>query len=510
MAKRTRRQLETLLAQMTREEKAFLCAGDGYWNTDAVARLGIEPMTMTDGPHGVRKEAAENGAMMETGEPATCFPTAAALACGFDTALVEEIGEALGREATAHGVQMLLGPGVNIKRSPLCGRNFEYFSEDPVAAGELGAAMIRGIQKTGVGACVKHFCCNNQEDSRFVADSVVDRRALHEIYLEPFRRAIETGRPRAVMSSYNKVNGEYSGENEYLMKTVLRGAFGFDGLVVSDWGAVNDRVKGIRAGLDLEMPGKTSATARDILAAIERGDLGEAELDRCALRVLALADESVNGEKDGTPADLAAHSALARRAAAACAVLLQNEGELLPLPPKTRFSVIGCFAEAARNQGTGSSRITPAETGEALGALNEAGANYIYAPGFRPDGSTDETLLSGAERAARETGTAVVFCGLPSIYESEGYDRSGLELPPGMLELIGRVRRTGARVAVVLMLGAPVSLPFADSVDAILCTRRASARARRRPTCCSARRSPPASCPRAGLCASTTSPAAAI
>ena len=469
MAKRTRNELKALLAAMTREEKASLCAGDGYWNTDALPKLGVEPMTMTDGPHGVRKERGGGSIMMETGEPATCFPTAASLACGFDTALAEEIGTALGREATAHGVQMLLGPGVNIKRSPLCGRNFEYFSEDPVAAGELGAAMIRGIQRTGVGACVKHFCCNNQEDGRFVADSVVDRRALHEIYLEPFRRAVEKGSPRALMSSYNKVNGEYAGENEYLMKTVLRGSFGFDGLVVSDWGAVNDRVKGIRAGLDLEMPGKTSGNTREILSAVERGDLAEADLDRCALRVLALADESVGCEKDATPADLAAHNELARRAAAACAVLMKNDGGLLPLAPKARFAVVGGFAETARSQGTGSSRIQPAETHEALAALDAAGANYLYAQGCRPDGSTDETLLLGAERAAREMGTAVVFCGLPGICESEGYDRAHMDLPDGMRKLIARVRRTGARVAVVLMLGAPVALPFADGVDSILC-----------------------------------------
>ncbi len=469
MEKGIRRRVDALLAAMTRREKASLCAGGGYWRTAAVARLSIRPVVMADGSCGVRREPAK-GRLIETrAEPATCFPTPAALACGFDPQLTREIGAAIGREAAALGVDLLLGPGVNIKRSPLCGRNFEYFSEDPAVSGELGAAFLQGVQSAGTGGCVKHYCCNNQENGRLVADSVVDRRALHEIYLEPFRRAIEKGRPRALMSSYNKVNGEYSGESEYLMKTVLRGRFGFEGVAVSDWGAVNDRVKGLRAGLDLEMPGGPGGAEKEILAALESGELAEQELDCCVRRVLALAVQSENSRCTQPAVDFAAHSRLARRAAAECAVLMKNEGALLPLPSGRRFAVIGRFAERARFQGTGSARVQPVERREALEAFSASGARYCYAQGYYPDGSTDEALLEEAARAARETGTAVIFCGLPDLYEIEGCDRAHMRLPDGMLALVDRVRATGVRVAVVLMLGAPVELPFADRVDAILC-----------------------------------------
>ncbi len=459
--------IKSIIKKMSLEEKALMCAGTGSWHTDAIPRLGVDSVMMTDGPHGVRRELNEDS-LLSKSAPATCFPSAATLACGYDRELMEQVGAALGAEAREQGVSMLLGPGVNIKRSPLCGRNFEYFSEDPFVAGELAAPLIDGIQSTGAGACIKHYCCNNQEKKRFICDSRVDERALHEIYLEAFRIAIKKSKPFAVMSSYNHTNGEYSGESEKLIKKTLRGEFGFDGMVVSDWGAVSDRVAGIRAGLDLEMPGKTAERSKEIIAAIKNGSLKESALDECVGHILGFVRRCCAAPA-APRCDYNDNSALARTASEKCAVLLKNDGGLLPLEDKKPFAVIGNFAKNARYQGAGSSIINPTSMRSALEELDSLGVDYDFAGGYNMDGSTDDALISEACDAARLSGRAVIFAGLPDAYESEGFDRDNMDMPAGMLRLIDAVCSCCEKVAVVLMLGAPVVLPFAQRAKSILC-----------------------------------------
>ncbi|MEG1268674.1 MAG: glycoside hydrolase family 3 C-terminal domain-containing protein [Oscillospiraceae bacterium] len=460
-------ELRKIIDNMTLEEKASLISGDGFWKTDAIDRLGVRSVTMTDGPHGLRREKPTDGiGVMGESYSATCFPTAALLACSFDRDLMREVGAAIAEEAIDQGVSIVLGPGVNIKRSPLCGRNFEYFSEDPYCAGELAGAMIQGIQSRGVGACIKHYAANNQENKRFVADSCVDRRALHEIYLEAFRIAIKNVSPSAVMTSYNKTNGEYTGESEYMIRDVLRNRFGFSGAVMSDWGAVNDRVKGVHAGLDLEMPGKTSGNTDAIISAIKSGRLGEFELDSCALRVLELSEKTAAEKTEA--ADYEKNSSLARRAATRSAVLLKNSDKFLPLNLNEKCAVIGEFARNARYQGAGSSRINPTETVSALDALKAQNANFVFAAGYNADGTTDDDLIAEAKEVAQSADSAVIYCGLPEVYESEGYDREHMNLPDGMLRLIDEVCAVCGNIAVVLMLGSPVVLPFIDRVKSVL------------------------------------------
>ncbi len=457
-----------LIAGMTLQDKADLCSGADHWHTERMERYGIEPLLMTDGPHGLRHVIDGDDLTVENSDPATCFPTAALVGCSFDRALAAELGAALGAEARDNGIGLVLGPGVNIKRSPLCGRNFEYYAEDPYLAGELSAAFIGGLQHNGVGACIKHYAANSQEFRRLVCNSAIDNRALHEIYLEAFRIAVAKSDPAAVMSSYNRVNGEYSGESPYLIGEVLRGRFGFSGAVISDWGAVCDRVAGIRAGLDLEMPGKTSATAADIVQAVQNGSLDEALLDACCARVLALVARCAP-QQTAPASDLEAHHQLARRAAAESAVLMKNDNDLLPFDDAKPFAVIGRFAKQARYQGAGSSKVVPHQLPSALDELAVRGLVCPYADGYNADGSTNDALVAEARKAAVEAGRAVIFAGLPDIYESEGYDREHLRLPEGMLKLIDVVSAACPNVAVYLMLGAPVMLPFADRVGAIVC-----------------------------------------
>ena len=354
-----------LLAELTLEEKASLCSGADFWHTKAVERVGIPAAMVTDGPHGLRKQAtAADHVGLNDSVPATCFPPAVALGSSFDAELVERVGQALGAEARAEGVAVLLGPGINIKRSPLCGRNFEYLSEDPLVSGVLGAALVRGIQSAGVGACVKHYAANNQETDRARVSAEVDERTLREIYLAGFERVVTEARPWMVMCSYNKVNGTYASEHPWLLTDVLRTEWGFDGVVVSDWGAVNDRVAGVRAGLDLQMPATGGhVTDAEIVAAVRAGELDEAVLDRAVERNLTLLARSLPAVQEGGTFDVAAHHALAREAAADCAVLLKNDPvdgvPLLPLDPAATVAVIGEFARTPRYQGAGSSRSTP-------------------------------------------------------------------------------------------------------------------------------------------------------
>ncbi|HEY0119241.1 MAG TPA: glycoside hydrolase family 3 C-terminal domain-containing protein [Cellulomonas sp.] len=466
---------DRVLATLTLQEKASLTSGADFWHTEPVARAGVPSIMMTDGPHGLRKQVAEGGAA-ELGEsvPATCFPTAAALASTWDPALVERVGEALGREAAAQGVAVLLGPGVNIKRTPLCGRNFEYFSEDPHLAGRLAAAYVAGVQSQGVGTSLKHFAVNNQETDRMRVSADVDERTLREIYLPAFEHVVTTAPPWTVMCAYNKVSGVYASEHGWLLTSVLRDEWGFDGLVVSDWGAVHDRVASLAAGLDLQMPGVGPRPDMAVVGAVVDGQLDEDVLDASVRRVLRLVGRS-RTEPAGE-LDVDAHHALAREAAAGGAVLLKNDAvdgrPLLPLPADEDVLVVGELARTPRYQGAGSSQVNPTRLDDALTALRaEAGHEVAFAPGYTLTGSTfdDMRLRSQAVDAARQAGTVVLFLGLLPADESEGYDRERLDLPANQVRLLAALAEVNRRVVVVLANGSVVSLTgWRRSVPAIL------------------------------------------
>jgi len=461
--------------ELTLEEKASLTSGASFWYTKPVERLGVPAIMVTDGPHGLRKQR-EGGDHLGIGDsvPATCFPLAVALGSSWDVELVCRVGEALGTEALIEDVAVLLGPGINIKRSPLCGRNFEYLSEDPIVSGVLGAAMVEGIQSKGVGASLKHFAANNQEHDRMRASSDVDPRPLREIYLRGFQRVVEDARPWTVMCSYNRINGVYTSEDPWLLTRVLRDEWGFEGLVVSDWGAVNERVPGLAAGMDLEMPSSNGVTDAQVVAAVHEGSLGESVVEVAAGRVLDLVRKATEGAGavEG-PLDVDAHHALAREAASRSIVLLKNEGALLPLATDATIAVIGEFAEKPRYQGAGSSMINPTRLDSALEEIRALTTGEVaYARGFStaPQVSDDETvaLRDEAVAAAAAATVAVVFLGLPARLESEGYDRDDIDLPAEQLALLDAVLQANPNTVVVLSNGGVVALPFAERVPAIL------------------------------------------
>lgn len=462
------------VADLTLEEKASLTSGADFWHTKGVERAGIPSVMLTDGPHGLRKQRGSADHLgIGDSVPATCFPPAAGLSSSWDVELAERVGRALGVESSIEDVAVILGPGVNIKRSPLCGRNFEYLSEDPVLSGVLGAALVRGTQSTGVGTSVKHFAANNQETDRMRVSSDIDPRPLREIYLRSFQRVIEDAQPHTVMCSYNRLNGVYASEDPFLLTRVLREDWGFEGLVVSDWGAVNDRVAALAAGMDLEMPSSGGRTDAEIVAAVREGRLDEHVLDASARRIARLATRWAASPRVQGPLDAAAHHALAREAAARSMVLLKNDGDLLPLAPATKVAVIGAFAETPRYQGAGSSLIHPTRLDAALDAIREvATGEVVYAPGFSlaADVTAEQTeaLQREAVDAARSADLAVVFLGLPARLESEGYDRDDIDLPIEQLALLDEVLAVNPRVVVVLSNGGVVALPFADRVPAIL------------------------------------------
>lgn len=466
--------------ELTLEERAQLLAGESHWKTHAAPSADIPSLFLSDGPHGLRKqEGAQDCMGIAESRPATCFPTASALACSFDPELVERVGAAIGEEARRQGVDVVLGPGVNIKRHPLCGRNFEYFSEDPVVSGELGAAMVRGIQSRGVGACLKHFAANSQEHARMVSDSVVDERTLRELYLAPFEHVVRHARPWSVMTAYNKLNGVYCSEHEWLLREALRGEWGFDGAVVSDWGAMSSSVASVRAGLDLCMPGPRRDHARALVEAVRSGELEEgcvneaaSHIERLARRVKACqAEGSIGGAPAFSLTDeefYRAHADLAREAAAQSAVLLKNDGAL-PLNLDAKVAVIGAFARMPRYQGSGSSRINPKIIDNIWYRLEQRGVAAEYADGYDPTkGDADENQLLEAETLAARSDVAVVVAGLPARYESEGFDRKLMVMPRGMRELIDRVCDANPRTVVVLQGGAPMEMPWRDSPAAIL------------------------------------------
>ncbi|HTJ94006.1 MAG TPA: glycoside hydrolase family 3 C-terminal domain-containing protein [Pararobbsia sp.] len=458
------------VGKMTVEEQALLLSGDGWWATHGIERLGLPPIALSDGPHGLRKVRRNDSAGAEGSVPSTCFPTASALAATWNVELIGEVGRALGREAQAVDVQVLLGPGINIKRSPLGGRNFEYFSEDPVLAGRLAAAYIEGVQSEGVGTSLKHFAVNSQEDERMATSSDLDLRTLHEIYLSAFEIAVTEAKPWTVMSSYNLVNGTYASENAYLLTDILRRDWGYDGLVVSDWGGINDRVAGVEAGNDLEMPGSGDYNRKKIIAAVNEGRLSKAALARAATEVAALILRAVAARKPNATFDAEAHHALARRTGAEAIVLLKNEQSVLPLAPGKKIALIGGFATTPRYQGAGSSMVNPTQTTHAAGELAKLvdPALLTYAAGYDTEGETTQTLVEEAVRAAQAADVAVIFAGLPDSYESEGFDRQAIDMPPGHVALIEAVAATQPNVVVVLLNGSAVAMPWAPRVKGIL------------------------------------------
>ena len=456
------------MQDLTLEQKAALVVGSGFWSTLGVDSAGIPAVVMTDGPHGVRLQRSGGDALgIGDSVPATCFPPAAGLASSWNPALVERVGNALGDESRAEGVGILLGPGVNIKRSPLCGRNFEYFAEDPLLSGELGAAWVRGVQSRGVGASLKHFAANNQETNRMTVSAEVDERTLREIYLPAFERVVTAEQPWTVMCSYNRINGVAAAENHWLLTEVLRDEWGFRGAVVSDWGAVDRRVPALAAGLDLEMPGPQADSSDAIVAAVRSGELAVEVLDAAVRRVRALA-ERARPVGDQAVA-LSSHHQLAREAAAESLVLLRNEGALLPLDTAQAVGVIGEFARSPRIQGAGSSQVNATRIDSALESIASI-APVEFAPGYGLDARTDpEPLIAEAVAVAARSDVVLLFAGLPARAESEGYDRADLELPAAQVRLIRAVAAANPRTVVILTNGGVVSLePWHDSVPAIV------------------------------------------
>lgn len=460
-----------ILSKMTIEEKAAILSGKTVWETRSIDRLGIPSIFCSDGPHGIRKQAGEGDHLgLNESLPATCFPTAATIANSWDESLGEEVGKALGEEASVQDVNILLGPGLNIKRSPLCGRNFEYFSEDPYLAGKMAASYVRGIQSQGVSACPKHFAVNSQELRRMATDSVVDERALREIYLTGFEIAVKEGNAKAIMSSYNEVNGEYANENTHLLKDILRDDWGFDGVVVTDWGGSNDHVKGVAAGSNLEMPAPGLGSAREIVDAVADGSLSMEELDACVDQmldaILTLSENAKNKKKDF---DKDAHHTLAHKACADSAVLMKNEGKILPLKEKTKVAVIGDFALSPRYQGAGSSVVNPTK----LETIEKVIGNYDVecigcARGYDRAGAKDEILKSSAVALAEKADVVLYFFGLDELSESEGLDRSHMRIPQNQIELLEAISKNNANVVGVLSAGASIEMPWQHCCKAIL------------------------------------------
>lgn len=472
--------VKKLVNELTLEEKASLCSGADFWHTKAIDRLNIPAAMVSDGPHGIRKQEslADHMGVAESIK-AIGFPTASAMACSFDRDLLHKVGDALGEECVAEDLAVLLGPGINMKRSPICGRNFEYYSEDPVVAGELGAAFVNGVQEHGVGTSLKHFAANNQEWRRMSISAEIDERTLREIYLAAFETVVKKAQPWTIMCSYNRINGVYSCENDWLLNKVLRDEWGFEGLVMTDWGAMDERVPSLKAGLDLEMPDCHGETDKLIVKAVQSGELEESVLDTAVERILTMVDKYLTARKDIDPAsmvhplpssiergyDVAAHHALARTTAEQSAVLLKNE-DILPLQKDKKIAFIGEFAKVPRIQGGGSSHINNTSVESALDA---AGDSVSYAQGFHIDEeTTDETLLQEAITLAKESDVAVIFAGLPDSFESEGFDRTHLNMPANQNELIARISEVQPNVVVVLHSGSPIAMPWLDKVAGVL------------------------------------------
>lgn len=462
-----------LISQMTLKEKASLCSGKDFWHLKSIERLGLPEIMVCDGPHGLRKQNAENKKVgIGNSYPATCFPTAVTTACSWDRDLIYKMGQALAEECLQHGVSVLLGPGVNMKRSPLCGRNFEYFSEDPELAGEMGAAFIAGVQSKGIGTSLKHFAGNSQEMKRMTSNSIIDERALREIYLRAFEKAVKKSQPWTVMNAYNLLNGTYCSENDWLQNKVLRDEWGFKGAVVSDWGAVNDRVAGLNAGNDLEMPSSGGVNDAKIVEAVKCGVIDETTLDERVDKLIDIILKGAANKKPGYKFDVRAHNLLSRQIAEQSMVLLKNDGNILPLKrvEGEYVAVIGAFADNPRYQGAGSSIINPTMIDSGRRAFNNSPISVKFADGYDRNGKrkNEDAYITEACNLAKNASKAVVFIGLTDDYESEGFDRSTMKLPDGHNRLVEAVSRVNDNVIVVLEGGSPVEMPWADDVKAIL------------------------------------------
>ena len=467
-----KRNLKELVGKMTLEEKAGLCSGLDFWHTKPVSRLGVPSVMVSDGPSGLRKQdMAGDHLGVNDSIKAVCFPSGCLAACSFDTELMQNMGEILGDECQAEDVAVILGPAINIKRSPLCGRNFEYLSEDPFLAGKLGAAYVNGVQSKNVGTSVKHFAANNQEFRRMSCSSNIDERTLREIYLPAFEETVKEGKPDTIMASYNKINGTFAVESKWLLTDLLRKEWGFKGYVVSDWGAVNERVQGLKAGLDLEMPASGGDTDKQIVQAVKSGKLSESLLDKAVERILRIVFKFTDSRQEGN-FDKKAHQAEAARIAQESMVLLKNDSALLPLNKKKVDDIlfVGAFAKTPRYEGGGSSHINAWKVDSFLDAAKEAGVSIKWQAGYDINESKakDKVLLEEAVEAARKAKVVVIFAGLPDRYESEGYDREHMKMPQNQDLLIEEIAKVQKNVAVVVHNGSPVEMPWANKVKAIL------------------------------------------
>lgn len=461
---------QELLSKLSLEEKVGICSGKDFWNLKAVPQLDIPELMVTDGPHGLRKKNPEGtqGGLSDS-VPTTAFPTAATTACSWDPELIYEMGVALGEECLQEKVSVILGPGVNMKRSPLCGRNFEYFSEDPLLAGEIAAGWINGVQSLDVGTSIKHFAANSQETRRMAVDSVMDERTLREIYLPAFEIAVKKAQPWTVMNAYNKLNGTYCSENKHLQEEILRDDWGFKGIVVTDWGAANDRVQGMLNGNELEMPSSGGYNDNKVIAAVKNGTLDEAVVDKRADAMLSFMLRSKAALKDGYTYDKDAHNALAAKIASQSMVLLKNEGGLLPLAADKKIAVIGEMARAPRYQGAGSSLLNPPKLTDAFEGLEACGIKASYAPGYdKKKDVISEVMVADARKVAEDADIVLLFIGLTEEYESEGYDRKHMNLPKSHNNLVEEIAKVNENVVVILSGGSPVTMPWLGNVKAVL------------------------------------------
>ncbi len=463
---------DELIKKMTLEEKASLTSGKNFWETMNIPHLGIKSMFLSDGPHGIRKQAAAADHLgLNKSLPATCFPTSATIANSFNVELAEKVGKALGEEALALDVNVVLGPGLNIKRNPRCGRNFEYYSEDPYLAGKIAASYVKGIQSNGIASCIKHYACNNQEERRLTSNSVLDERTLREIYTTAFEIVIKEAKPLCVMSSYNLVNDVYANENIHLLKEILRDDFGFNGVVVTDWGGDNDRVAGLVAGNELEMPANNGETDIEIVNAIKDHKIDESVLDESVDRLLTLHDTTFKPFEGGKKykIDIQAHHEITKEAARESIVLLKNENNALPLNSTEKVAIIGDFAKNPRYQGAGSSIVNPTKLDNTLELIKDFNINYVgYEQGFNRYGKEKKTLFEKAIGLARNVDTVILYMGLDEVTEAEGLDRDNIKIHKNQVSLLKAIKELGKKVIVILSEGSVVELDFEKYADAIL------------------------------------------